>query len=249
MISTSRLFSVFSCSCLAFIAATAWADQQPAKSDAARNGHFEFQIGGFDAYQGKAQHVDIAGLIGDNFSVTHHHDQSVLFGAGYLFNGYCSPKYNLYYGINAFYLTPTRVKGNVTQENLFTNLSYQYSVTNIPIYLAGKAVFNVPSPNFSLTLDGGLGVNILQTCDFSEKSLDGGITLPDRAFSGKTVEQFSAMVGFGLQVNHAIASMPVEIDYRFFYLGNGSLNKISPVLDNLKTRNAYANALVFNLSV
>ncbi|MES2198935.1 MAG: hypothetical protein V4489_02040, partial [Chlamydiota bacterium] len=77
------------------------------------------EVGWFTANQGKSQHINIEGLIGDDFSVTKSSDQNFLLGLGYYFNGLDRSRISLSYGINAFYLAPTEVRGNVTQENLF----------------------------------------------------------------------------------------------------------------------------------
>ena len=67
-------------------------------------GKAELQIGWFSAWQGKSQHIDIEGLIGDDFSVKKHSDQNLLLGAGYFFNGFESCRTKVLWGINAFYL-------------------------------------------------------------------------------------------------------------------------------------------------
>ncbi len=207
------------------------------------------QAGGFTATQGKAQHVDINNLIGDDFSVSNSHAQNFLLGLGYYFKGLSFNKINLLYGLNAFYFAPTKVKGEITQEGLFTNLSYQYDLANYPIYLAGKALIQPgqnSSYNWSFNL--GLGPNFIKTNSFSESSLDNGQTEPDNIFTGKTTVTLSAMAGFGLRINHAIAQLPIEIDYRFFYLGQGELkSNNSEVNNNLYTGHNYASALLISL--
>lgn len=45
------------------------------------------QLGWFTATQGKSQHVNIEGLIGDDFSVHKSSDQNFLAGIGYYFDG------------------------------------------------------------------------------------------------------------------------------------------------------------------
>lgn len=208
------------------------------------------QLGGYTVTQGKSQHIDIEGLIGDDFSVKKSSDQNFLIGIGYYFNWFDAPKWNLKYGINAFYLAPTKVKGHVTQEDLFTNLSYHYSRTNYPIYIAAKALF----PCFmcsDIAIDLGIGPNIVNTRGFKERSLDGGITIPDaHLFSGKTVVSFSATAGLGWRMKNIFGNRSLEIDYRFFYLGKGELKKgNNQVKNTLHTGNSYANALFFSISI
>lgn len=209
-----------------------------------------FHLGWFTARQGKSQHLDIQGLIGDDFSVTKSSDQNVLVGVGYFFDWLNVGQVCLKYGVDFFYLGPTKVKGHVTQENLFTNLSYQYSRTNIPIYLALRAF--IPCWQcYDIVLDLGIGPNIMSTGHFKERSLDGGITVPDEhLFSRKNRIDFSATAGLGWRINNVLGCRSFEIDYRFFYLGQGKLKKVnSQARNTLRTGNSYANALFFSISL
>lgn len=209
-----------------------------------------FQVGGFDASQGRGENIGISGLVGDHFSVTHSNDQNFLLGLGYFRDWKTIHHLRLMYGINAFWLANTEVKGDVEQEMLFTNLSYHYSITQYPVYLAGKALFNVNLFNTCrpITFDLGIGPNIIVTSGFKEASLD-GITIPDNAFKGQTSVDLSATAGIGIRFDHVLGSFPLEIGYRFFYLGEGQLQKANNQITNtLKTGNSYANALVLSTS-
>jgi opacity protein-like surface antigen len=209
--------------------------------------NMEFQIGGFEAYQGESNNIGIQGLIGDQFTITRHHDQNILLGLGYFIEGYKNNWINLMYGLNAFYLFQTSVAGNVIQEDRFTNLSYHYQVNNLPIYLAGKAIIN-NSDRFNLVLNLGIGPNFMTAENFSEGSLDGGITIPDNAFNSHTQVAFSASAGIGIRYNNLFGCVPVEVGYRYFYLGKGHLNKANDQIDNnLNTGSGYANALVISI--
>lgn len=208
-----------------------------------------FQLGWFAAKQGKSQHIDIEGLIGDHFGIKKSTSQSLLVGVGYYFHGADFCQTSLLYGINAFYLAPTKVKGHVKQEDLFTNLSYQYRITNYPIYLATKAIIHLDTCN-AITLDLGVGPNIIRTNHFKEHSLDGGITIPEDVFSGKTKCAFSATAGLGWRLDQFLGNFSCEIGYRFFYLGEGQLKKSNSQLKNtLHTGHSYANALIFTISI
>lgn len=208
------------------------------------------QLGWFKAEQGKSQHINIQGLIGDEFHVKKSSDQNCLIGVGYYFYGCEIAQASLLYGLNAFYLAPTKVKGNVTQEDLFTNLSYHYSRTNYPIYIAAKALFHCCT-NYDFVIDLGIGPNLISTRGFKEKSLDGGITIPDaHLFSGKSKVAFSATAGLGWRINNVMRDLSFEIDYRFFYLGQGELKKDNSQLRNtLRTGHTYANALYLSISI
>lgn len=202
------------------------------------------QLGGYLNHSGKEQFIGIEDLIGDRFTVSKHHDGNLLVGFGYLFNHPVKETVQLSYGINAFYLTKTYVKGQVIQEDLFENLAYQYGISHFPIYAAAKA-----SINNGITFDTGIGINILTTRSFQEKSLD-GMTLPDHAFSGHSQATFSAMAGFGLKMNNVFGRAPLECGYRFFYLGQGEFRKqTNQLLSNLSTGPTYANALVCAVTV
>ncbi len=206
-------------------------------------------VGWFTANQGKSQHVGIDGLIGDDFSVSKSSDQNFLVGLGYYFNALSRKNVSLLYGLSAFYLAPTKVKGKVTQERLFTNLSYQYSRTNYPIYASAKALFHC-SKRSDVSIDLGIGPNIASSGSFKEKSLDGGVTIPDaNMFSRKNVVSCSATAGLGWKVT-VLKYLSLEMDYRFFYLGEGKLKKANDqVKNNLSTGNSYANALIFSISM
>lgn len=210
------------------------------------------QLGVFSATQGKSQHVDIDGLIGDDFSLKKSTDQNLLVGVGYYFDCLEMCESNILWGINAFYLAPTEVRGNVTQEDLFTNLSYHYSIINYPIYFATKAM--IPCTcicNSFVTIDLGIGGNIIHAKGFREHSRDGGVTLPDsHLFSGKTSGSFSATAGIGWRINNVLNDIDLEINYRFFYLGSGELKKNNSQLENtIHTGYSYANAFFLSISI
>lgn len=210
------------------------------------------QLGWFTATQGKSQHVNIEGLIGDDFKVRKSSDQNIFVGIGYYFDGleidYIAPT-SILFGINAFYLAPTTVKGRVVQEGLFTNLSYHYSSTNYPIYFAAKALIHCGSQG-ELVIDAGIGPNFTYAHHFKERSLDGGITNPDHIFSNHCAATFSATAGIGWRIDQFLGNLPLEVSYRFFYLGEGKLKKAnSQVKNNLYTGNSYGNALCVSVSL
>lgn len=208
------------------------------------------QLGWYIAKQGKSQHIGIQDLIGDDFSVRKSYGQNFLIGAGYFFDCWDTSQMRLQCGINAFYLAPTRVSGHVKQEDLFTNLSYHYSRTNYPIYFATKALVPVCGC-YDLTLDLGIGPNIISTGKFKEKSIDGGITNPDKhLFSGNETTVFSAEAGLGFRMENVCECCSLELDYRFFYLGEGKLKRINNQVKNtLHTGNSYAHAIFISVSL
>jgi hypothetical protein len=206
------------------------------------------QVGKFYASFGKEQFVPIQGLVGDNFTITDGHDSNYFFGLGYFKELLHTDSMQVLVGLNGFYLAKTKVQGDVQQEQLFTNLSYHYYITQFPIYAAGKILFATPYDRCKVSFDMGLGPNIMVTSDFKETSLDGGETIPDKIFKGQTTAPFSATAGLGLRFNRVIGPVAVEIGYRFFYLGNGSLkNTNSEVVGDLDTGNSYANSFIVSL--
>lgn len=140
---------------------------------------FQIQLGGVVTSQSSStQHINIEGLIGDDFSKNKKNSSNGIVGAALYRLGYDRQYANFFYGITAFYLPHMTVNGLVTQENLSTNLAYNYSVANWPIYLAGKAnIKNAHTEKVNITLDVGIGANFTSTSNFYEQSLDGGVDI------------------------------------------------------------------------
>ncbi|WP_112219466.1 hypothetical protein [Legionella quinlivanii] len=203
------------------------------------------QAGGFWPSFGRAQDINIVDLVGDHFSVSDHSRFKGLAGLGIYFNALERERFNVSVGVNTVYFSRTSVSGIVTQEQLFTNLAYRYSVSNWPVYLAAKTDITSFSDNYALTLDAGVGPNFNKTSRFNETSLDGGITLPDYAFSGRTSTVLSAMAGVGIKWNNVFGHLPLECGYRYFYLGQGRFNRLTDqLLNTLNTGHGHANAIV-----
>lgn len=239
-----------------FVFLTAFASQTYTNSDSflsrlnPKNATIVFQLGAFRATQGSTQDIGIDGLIGDHFTLAHHYAQNSIVGLGYYFNGISQNRLGILYGLNAYYLAHTSVQGNVIQEGMFNNLSYQYSIVNYPIYAAIKALINSNNDKYTLTVDAGVGPNFIKTRNFGENSLDGGITIPDNAFAGKTTSVLSATAGIGIRFNNLIHNIPLEIGYRFFYLGQANLQTLnSEIINSFSTGNNFANAIIVSVNV
>ena len=212
-----------------------------------KDSRFVLQAGMFEAWQGSAQNINIAGFVSDRFTIKRHYDDNYLLGVGYFIPTMNCDQYRLMLGVNAFYLAKTQVKGSVIQENIFNNLAYQYNITHYPLYLDAKLLTNILGKN-DITLDVGAGPNFFHTNHFYETSLDGGITIPDYIFYGRTRAVFSATAGVGILFNHVLGCIPLELSYRFFYLGHNTLSThTDQVLNKLKTDNSYANALMLSV--
>ncbi|WP_237759376.1 hypothetical protein [Legionella parisiensis] len=213
-----------------------------------RSGYALIQGGGYWLHQGQAQHIDINGLIGDEFTVKNHNDENYLVGLAYFVDGHHTKLFDMSYGLNAYYLAKTSVNGYVIQENLFQNLSYHYDVEHFPIYVMARAALNTKNPDYGLIIDVGTGPNLINAHNFKEDSLDGQ-TLPDNIFSRDLTAQFSATAGVHVKLNRVIrGGVPLECGYRFFYLGKGHFNsRTDQVTEPLSTGNTYANALICGL--
>lgn len=242
-----KLICLASCLLGSFIATAGTMGEQ---APVAARGEFGFSAGYYNAESGRAQHINIVDLVGNNYGLNKKNDGNYLLGLGYMVNGWDYNPFNLAFGVKAFYLGETEVNGVIDMENIYSNLSYQYNVTHIPIYAMARATLNSGNKNFGLVIDGGIGPNIMTTRNYTEASLDGGITLLDNSFSGHTQTKFSATAGVGLKFNNLMNVSGVEIGYRFFYLGQGDLQATNNmVLNNLQTRDIYANAIVLTISI
>ena len=213
---------------------------------AMREGHLALEVGYYWSYQGKLQHIDIEGLVGDDFTVTSHGNSNGFFGFGYFFKGFKKSWLEFDYGINAFYLANTPVNGNVVQENLFTNLSYSYDLAHYPIYVAAESTFLFRNSRFAITTLAGLGVNFMWAHNFKEYALN-EFSIPDHLFSSHSTPTFSATAGLGFR-NYVWRQLFLELGYRFFYLGQGSFDTTSSLVqDRLSTGSCYGNSLMLSI--
>jgi len=207
------------------------------------------QGGFFGASQGSTQDIRIVGLVGNQYTVANNSQISGLAGIGLYYNGIPQQHFQLSYGINAFYLGQTSVKGDIVQEHLFTNLTYKYNIQNAPVYAAAKALIYTNNPTYNIILDMGIGPNFIWTSGYRETPLN-SYTLPDNAYSGTSTTTFSATAGIGLRLNNIVGQMSVECGYRFFYLGQGQLAMNNDQLINtINTGDTYAHALVFSVTI
>jgi hypothetical protein len=206
------------------------------------------QLGGYQGIQGQSQHINIPTLIGDDFSVNNRHNGNVLIGLGYYFDGQTWPAYQVSYGLNLFYLPQVEVNGNVTQEGVFTNLSYQYNMSNLPIYAIVKGIFNTASTNYDIAIDAGIGPNFMSLTGFKEMPLT-SFSVSDHPFKNATDVTLSATLGLNVRMKHLVPAHIVECGYRFFYLGEGHLSHTMEVSSSLSTGNTFANALICSLTL
>lgn len=217
----------------------------------AKHLQFGFVAGGYVARQGSGQHIAISGLVGNFYSVTNHQVGGGLVGLRYYFKSlaFDNDEYELQYSLSSYFFSHTSVLGYVTQENLFTNLRYQYQLSNIPTYLGLKLTKLFDESRYNATIDLGFGVNRLSTSLFYEQSLT-SYSLPDLLFKGTDTYAFTMMTGLGLKLKNAFGTHPLECGYRFFYLGEGKLTSANVLVsDSLKTGLNYANVISCELSI
>jgi hypothetical protein len=211
--------------------------------------HFVVEAGGYFSSQGKAQDINIRYLVGNRYTVKNHNASNGLFGLGYYVDGLDTTRFQVGYGVNAFYLAPTAVKGTIIQEHAYTNLAYRYSIQQVPIYFAAKALLKNNSQQYNVTLDVGVGPNIMRTSGYSEIPLE-NYTIPDNGFSSHNTITGTAMAGIGLRLNNVLGKVPVECGYRFLYLGEGKLAiNNEQIINPVKTGTSYANAVLCSLII
>lgn len=239
----SKFYTALTFSACLFITSQAYATEH-------KRQYLLLEVGGFVSSAGEDQHIDITNLIGNEYTVDDGTDVKPLVGLGYFFNTIHHQRYDLDVGVNAFYLFPAFVKGDVIQEGMFENLSYEYNIQNLPIYLEARANVKDASQKYALTVDVGIGPNIMMMGDFSEESLDGGITIPDQPFEDRTAVTFSATAGVGVKFYDVGGSPALELGYRFFYLGQSEFDKGTNQFESgLSTGTVYANALIFSITI
>ena len=208
------------------------------------------QLGFFASNPGEAQYINIQGLVGDQYTITRNRRDNIAIGTGLFIPGTDKDRFKLSYGINAFYLATTAVYGNIIQENLFSNLSYQYHLQHVPLYVAAKGKIDTNSDKYTLMLDAGLGPNFMFISDYKVNALN-DFTVAEKIFSSAANQVvFSATAGIGLRLNNLLGQHPLECGYRFFYLGQGELSTTSnQVLNKLSTGQNYANALICSITL
>lgn len=217
-----------------------------------KQSHLILQLGGYWRNASSEQYIHIDDLIGDRFTVLDTKPKNGLFGVGYFIDGQEHTHFKMSYGLNWFYLPQTRTAGMVFQENEFRNFSYDYNITQYPLYIVAKSIINTDFSNHHLALNMGIGPNFMKTSDFQQHAiLSNNITpIPVPIFSGKTNTVFSATAGAGIQVANVFGKAPLECGYQFFYLGQGKFNILNDQVKNtLKTGQLYANAVMCSILV
>lgn len=210
--------------------------------------HHEFipQVGAYFGSYGKAQLVDIADLNGNWYTLNKSSPSSVLVGAAYYIDALSRQTYNLQVGLDVFYLPNGSVDGyiNLEQQPQNQNLSYSYTVQNIPLYFSAKAKTNELNKRFDLIFDVGIGPNFIRTSGYQESPLNTFTLANNQIFSDHNNVSFSAMAGVSARIYNLFGNLPLECGYRFMYLGQGKLaTNNSQLLNTLTTGDNYANTI------
>lgn len=213
--------------------------------------HLLAEIGGYSALQGKAQNIYIAeNLVGNRYTVSAHNQGSGLVGLGLILDApQYSPRFDLSYGANVFFLGQTSVRGFIVEEQTFTNLAYDYKLRHIPLYFMLRTAAKTRWDTLKLAVDLGVGPNFMSVSRYRETPLN-TFTLTDINFKDRSNVEVAATAGVGLRFNDREGQIPLECGYRFFYLGRGHFKVNNDQLINtLSTGNNYANAFVCSVII
>lgn len=206
-------------------------------------------LGGTRGTVGEAQHVDIEGLIGDYFSIDNGKINGGVIGVTHYTESkeLDNDRFSLDYTFSIFYFPQKTVSGFVTQENLVTNLDYEYTLVDIGSYVGIRVMTHRDASRFNYAFNLGFGMVQIITAGFVERSLT-PYSLPDFIFESKTTTSFSANTGVAARLNDVFGGNTLECGYRFFYLGKGSLaTRNTRVANGLSTGQNYTNAFLCSL--
>jgi len=196
-----------------------------ANAGSLQGGELHLSVGGGQLQQGTQQLIGIVNSLGNFYSVSDDKNRVFVGGLGFFLTPKTYKRTKLSLGTSLFYIGDGKTQGVVHLERSFPNLSYQYKSKHIPLYATGRAVFDAIKAPFAIVADGGIGLNILKTRAFQDRSIDNGITIGNAAFSGNTTVKFSAMAGIGILFDKVIKDHSVAVSYRYFYLNNWTLDK------------------------
>ncbi|MCH9756549.1 MAG: hypothetical protein K0U37_05095 [Gammaproteobacteria bacterium] len=200
-------------------------------------------IGGFFSHQGVEQHINLNGLVGNDYSPTRRNSGNVIVGVGLLRPGTSYKTVDFEYGVQLYYLSGTTTSGVISIENVLPNLSYSYTTTFLPLYANVKANIETQFDKTKLTLDVGVGPDFMTLTRYREAPRTAA-TIPNSFYSRQTKTQFATLFGVGLKSDKFADGGSLEIAYKFFYLGQ---SKFTPnnnqVLNSLNTGSVFANAI------
>lgn len=206
-------------------------------------------VGGASVHQGAEQLINIQNSLGNTYIFNKTSDHVAMIGFSWLRQGLIKAPFDVGFGVSAYYFAPAEVDGTIYLERNFPNLSFQYEVKNIPLYVASKIVIPNKAGLPSAVIDLGVGANFITTRNYLERSIDGGISIPSQSFSGKSSVKSSAMAGIGIRLNRFIKNVCLEFGYKYFYLNTGDFNPADQILTNLSTKQMNAHVLALTLMI
>lgn len=203
-------------------------------------------LGVFNLNQRLNQHVNITGLIGNNYLPESKSAENILLGVGVM---KVMPSYgNIKFGANLFYFHKSNVSGVINVENTFPNLSYGYDVTHVPLLASIEASFK-KNAKVTYAINAGFGPDLVITRSYKEQSLD-GVSIPSNEFKGKSQISYAASLGVRTSFKQAVFQKSFSIGYKLFYLGRGNLTPTnSQILTDLSTGHGFAHSLMFSVTV
>ncbi|MDF1677465.1 MAG: hypothetical protein P1U32_02080 [Legionellaceae bacterium] len=209
---------------------------------------WQLHIGGFVSSQGINQHVNITGLVGNEYSPSKKNGGNVIVGAGFLRPAGTYETFDVEYGVQIYYLPSVTAGGNIAIENVLPNLAYKYSMSFLPLYANLKLNINTEFEKTKVTLDFGIGPDFMRLNSYREIALTNA-TIPNDFYSSQSQTQFATLFGVGLK-SDKFNNATLELAYRFFYLGNGHFSPNNNlVLTRFKTGPIYANAVTLSARV
>ncbi len=206
-------------------------------------------IGGFISSQGIRQHINLSGLVGNEYYPTQKHSGNVIVGTGFLLPGISNDTVGIEYGVQLYYLPKVTSAGSISIENVLPNLTYKYGVAFLPLYANAKLNIATKYDKTKVTMDFGIGPDFMTMTGYSERPLTTA-TIPNNFYSRQSQTQLSALFGVGIRSAQIPGGGALEVGYRLFYLGRGNFSpNNSQVLTNFDTGPIYANAVTLTMRV
>lgn len=204
-------------------------------------------IGGFISSQGTRQHINLNGLVGNEYFPTQKHSGNVIVGTGFLLPGMSNDTVALEYGVQLYYLPKITSAGSIYVENVLPNLTYKYGMSFLPLYANAKLNIATQYDKTKATLDFGIGPDFMMLTGYRERALTTA-TIPNSFYSKQSQTQLTAMFGVGVKSDQFPGGGALEVGYRFFYLGTGDFApNNSQVLTRFNTGPIYANSVILTI--
>ncbi len=203
--------------------------------------------GVFNAKQGKELHIDITGLIGDQYLISSDHSSSAFVTLGALWKVKAVKQGTILIGLDYSFFGNTKTKGDILIENTLRNLSYSYSAHSSVIISSAQLRHSMGKSGNEAIFEIGLGPNFMTTHGYSEQSLD-DTTSTSKSFKGKTTPSLAARVGVSLLTKNLSKTKGFSLGYRLTSLGSGKLKpNTGNITSQLTTGNVYNHAIMLSV--